>query len=75
MSRLTSSVDPASDAFARNAEANRALVEELRAKVVLIVLPTKGDPVGQVEAVRAAYRARFKQESLIVLAPPACVTL
>jgi hypothetical protein len=45
------------------------------AKVVLIVLPPKGDPLPQVEAVRTAYRARFKQESLVVMPPPACVAL
>jgi 3-methylcrotonyl-CoA carboxylase beta subunit len=33
MSKLTSAVDPASDAFKKNVEANKALVEELRAKV------------------------------------------
>lgn len=43
------------------------------AKVVLIVLPSKGDPTAEVEAVRTAYRARFKQEPLVVLPPPACV--
>jgi hypothetical protein len=45
------------------------------AKVVLIVLPPRGDPVGHMEAVRAAYRMRFKQDSVIVLQPPACVAL
>ena len=45
------------------------------AKVVMIVLPAKGDPTAEVEAVRRAYRARFKQEPLVVLPPPACVTL
>lgn len=45
------------------------------AKVVLIVLPEKGDPVGKVEQVRAAYRAKFKQDSVVVLPPPACVAL
>jgi Protein of unknown function (DUF3574) len=45
------------------------------AKVVLIVLPAKGDPQAQVEAVRTAYRARFKQDSVVVMPPPACVTL
>ena len=45
------------------------------AKVVMIVLPAKGDPTAEVEAVRMAYRARFKQEPLVVLPPPACVTL
>ena len=45
------------------------------AKVVMIVLPARGDPTAEVEAVRTAYRARFKQEPLVVLPPPACVTL
>ena len=45
------------------------------AKVVMIVLPEKGDPAGKVDAVRAAYRSRFKQDSVVVLPPPACVTL
>jgi len=45
------------------------------AKVVLIVLPAKGDPQAQVEAVRTAYRARFKQDSVVVMPPPACVAL
>ena len=45
------------------------------AKVVLIVLPAKGDPHTQVEAVRSAYRVRFNQDSVIVLPPPACVAL
>lgn len=45
------------------------------AKVVLIVLPETGDPVGKVEEVRAAYRAKFGQDSVVVLLPPACVEL
>jgi hypothetical protein len=45
------------------------------AKVVLIVLPSKGDPQASVEAVRAAYRIRFKQDSVVVMPPPACVVL
>jgi hypothetical protein len=45
------------------------------AKVVLIVLPEKGDPAGKVDAVRAAYKSRFKQGSVVVLLPPACVVL
>ena len=45
------------------------------AKVVLIVLPEKGDPHTQVEAVRSAYRTRFKQDSVVILPPPACVAL
>jgi hypothetical protein len=45
------------------------------AKVVLIVLPSKGDPQPKVDAVQAAYRTRFKQDSTVVMPPPACVAL
>ena len=45
------------------------------AKVVMIVLPARGDPHGRVEAVRSAYRSRFKQDSMVVMPPPACVAL
>ena len=45
------------------------------AKVVLIVLPPHGGGHAQMEAVRTAYRARFKQDSVIVMPPPACVAL
>ncbi|WP_293676676.1 DUF3574 domain-containing protein [uncultured Phenylobacterium sp.] len=45
------------------------------AKVVLIVLPAKRAPHSQMEAVRNAYRVRFKQDSVLVLPPPACVAL
>jgi len=44
-------------------------------KVVLVVLPAAGDSQGRVEAVRIAYRTKFKQEPVVVLPPPACVTL
>jgi hypothetical protein len=43
------------------------------AKVVLIVLPPGGDPYGRVEAVRSAYRSRFKQDAVLVMTQPACV--
>lgn len=45
------------------------------AKVLLIVLPAKGDGLTRVEAVRAAYRTRFKQETVVVTPPPSCVAL
>ena len=45
------------------------------AKVVLIVLPDSGDPVGKVEAVRAAYRTKFRQDSVVVMPPPSCAEL
>lgn len=54
-------------------DGNRLIREA--AKVVLIVLPETGDPVGKVEEVRAAYRAKFGQDSVVVLLPPACVEL
>ena len=38
MSRLTSSVDPASEGFKKNVEANAALVEDLRARVAQAAL-------------------------------------
>jgi hypothetical protein len=43
------------------------------AKVVHIVMPAKGDLNGKLEAVRKAYRARFRQESVVVITQPACV--
>lgn len=45
------------------------------AKVVLVVLPARGNPHVPVEAVRTAYRDRFKQETVVVTPPPACVAL
>jgi len=44
-------------------------------KVVLVVLPAGGDSHGKVEAVRTAYRSKFKQDPVVVLPPPACVAL
>lgn len=43
-------------------------------KVVLVVLPAGGGGA-KVEAVRTAYRSKFKQEPLVVLPPPACAAL
>lgn len=54
--------------------AENRLIREA-AKVVLIVLPERGDPAGKVDAVRAAYKSRFKQDSVVILPPPACVAL
>lgn len=41
-------------------------------KVVLIVLPARGDPQDRLKAVRAAYRVKFRQESVVVT-QAACV--
>jgi len=54
-------------------EDNRLIREA--AKVVLIVLPARGDPAARVEAVRSAYRTRFKQDSVVVMPPPTCTAL
>ena len=43
------------------------------AKVVLIVLPRRGDAAGRVNAVREAYKARFRQKSVLVVTQAACV--
>lgn len=53
--------------------AENRLIREA-AKVVLVVLPATGDSQGSVEAVRTAYRGKFKQETVVVLPPPSCVT-
>jgi hypothetical protein len=43
------------------------------AKVVLVVLPQKGDAGPRLDAVRAAYKARFRQETAMQVALPACM--
>jgi hypothetical protein len=45
------------------------------AKVVMIMLPSRGDPIAEVEAVRTAYKARFHHEAAVVLPPPTCADL
>jgi hypothetical protein len=44
-------------------------------KVVLIVLPSKGDASSRIEAVQGAYKKRFRQDSVLVLTEAACVSL
>jgi Protein of unknown function (DUF3574) len=43
-------------------------------KVVLIVLPKAGDQQGRLDAVRQAYKVRFKQESVMLVTQRACVS-
>jgi hypothetical protein len=43
-------------------------------KIVLIVLPPKGDVNKRIEAVRNAYKARFKQDSVLLITQAACVS-
>lgn len=41
-------------------------------KVVLIVLPGRPDDRERLEAIRAAYKARFRQQSVLLVTRPAC---
>jgi hypothetical protein len=43
-------------------------------KVVLIVLPRKGDTSRRIDAVRGAYKQRFNQESVLLVTQAACVS-
>ncbi|HEV2533532.1 DUF3574 domain-containing protein [Phenylobacterium sp.] len=53
-------------------EENRRIREA--AKVVLIVLPKDGDAQARLDAVKAAYKVRFNQDSDLLVTPPACVS-
>ena len=54
-------------------EANRMIRES--AKVVSVALPARGDSATPIEAVRGAYRTRFKLNSEVRVTEPACVAL
>jgi hypothetical protein len=43
-------------------------------KIVLIVLPARGDPGARIEAVRAAYKTRFHQDSVLLITQASCVS-
>ena len=43
-------------------------------KVVVIVLPAKGDGAERLEAARAAYKQRFRQESVLLVTQASCVS-
>jgi len=43
-------------------------------KIVLIVLPKQRDTSQRLQAVRAAYKTRFQQESVLLITQPACVS-
>jgi len=42
-------------------------------RMLTIVLPQKGDSYAAVEAIRAAYQQRFRQEPVVVLPAPTCL--
>lgn len=44
------------------------------AKVVLIVLPRKGDAPARIDAVRTAYKKQFNQDAVLLITQPACVS-
>jgi hypothetical protein len=44
-------------------------------KVVLIVLPTKGDAGARIEAARRAYTKRFRQESVLLVTQASCISI
>jgi hypothetical protein len=43
-------------------------------KIVLIVLPKQREAERRIEAVRQAYKARFKQDSVLLITQPSCVS-
>ncbi|MGZ6018911.1 MAG: DUF3574 domain-containing protein [Phenylobacterium sp.] len=42
--------------------------------MVLIVLPRRGDASARIEAVRNAYKARFHQDSVLLITQSSCVS-
>jgi hypothetical protein len=53
-------------------EENRLIREA--SKVVLIVLPKGREVPGRIETVRSAYKARFRQDSVLLITQAACVS-
>ncbi len=43
-------------------------------KVVVIVLPARGDPSAKIEAVRGAYKTKFQQETVLLVTQASCVS-
>jgi hypothetical protein len=43
-------------------------------KIVLIVLPAKGDSGQRIDAVRTAYKTRFHQDSVLLITQASCVS-
>ncbi len=69
MPQLTTSIDPKSDAFARNATANQALAETLRARVAEAALGGPA-PVRERHASRGKLLPRRRVEGLLDLGSP-----
>jgi hypothetical protein len=47
-------------------------LEREASKMVLVVLPGQADDTERLNAARAAYKVRFRQESVLLLVRPAC---
>lgn len=43
-------------------------------KVVVIVLPARGDPSARIEAARGAYKKRFQQQTVLLVTQASCVS-
>lgn len=56
----------------RDPRRNRIVRE--RSKVVMIIMPADSSAQGRIDAIVAAYKQRFLQESVGVVVRPACVT-
>jgi len=49
------------------------VVEREGSKLVLLVLSGSPDEAARLDAVRAAYKARFRQEAVLLIRRPACI--
>ena len=43
-------------------------------KIVVIVLPVRGDPSAKIEAARGAYKKQFQQETVLLVTQASCVS-
>jgi hypothetical protein len=53
--------------------AENQLIREA-SKVVVIVLPAKGDATRRIDAARGAYKQRFQQEAVLLVTQASCVS-
>lgn len=53
--------------------AENRLIREA-AKIALIVLPRQGDSESRIRAVREAYKTQFRQDAVLLITQPACVS-
>jgi hypothetical protein len=53
--------------------ADNQLIREA-SKVLMIVLPKRGDAAQRIDAVRSAYKTRFSQEAVLLITQASCVS-